>query len=105
MKAPFSDCLSLQLACSVFLFLSFLFIAIFRPFHFIHSISHILPLVLADLSYRLILTIFNGDILGVRQCMTVLPLDLYIAIYLLARYTSLFGYFPSSKVFDSVKST
>jgi hypothetical protein len=67
-------------------FLCTLLIFILKPAGLLRSLSLILPIVVADLLYRLILTRINGDVLGVRQCMTVLPLDLYIAFHFISRH-------------------
>jgi hypothetical protein len=84
-------------------FLYILVIALLRPSGFINSIYQLLPIVVANLAYRFILSAYDGDILGVRQCMTVLPFDLYIIIYFLARYITPVRQFITRLSFSSAR--
>jgi hypothetical protein len=87
-----------------FTFLCILLILLLRPFGAAKSVYHIFPLVSADLMYRLILSSFDGHILGVRQCITVLPFELYISIYLLSRHFVSSGRFNPKKLFTATSS-
>ena len=87
---------------SIFLFISI--IIIIRPSGFAQIIYNLFPFIFADLAYRLILASYDGNILGVRQCMTALPFDLYVSLYFVDKYLISVGRFNPVKFFTTARS-